>query len=316
MSEILFNDQPEEENKPLLENPIDAALSKEPTKEIKTRKEKKAKIDASAEAEVATITKENNDGNQSTSGENARSEENRQVTKDKPEGTTPQQEAMVPSWRLREMREEYERKLADLEKKLTPQPQVQQPQVPNKETEYDLWLEHEINDVKSAQAEIRNRQALDELDRSFTTSVTLHKAKNPDFDNAINNMAEIYARQLAEDGLSFKQIQDAVIFNMRNLTVEALKKGLDPAEYIYRKASHLPRLDVYKPQGQVTQQVKKEPDLQKMAESRRINASLGGDAGESRNEIPKLDGDPVSIALSKEKTAEFKKQRDKILKHA
>ena len=166
MSEILFNDQPEEENKPLLENPIDAALSKEPTKEIKTRKEKKAKIDASAEAEVATITKENNDGNQSTSGENARSEENRQVTKDKPEGTTPQQEAMVPSWRLREMREEYERKFADLEKKLQPQPQEQ---IPDKNTEYDLWLEREINSVKSTQEEIRKKQALDKLDRSFTT---------------------------------------------------------------------------------------------------------------------------------------------------
>lgn len=270
-------------------------------------------------ADVATPEpEEKNDGRtESASSEVTRPEENGQVTEPtatvvQPEGGD--KESSVPSWRLREIREEYETKIKELQAANQPKP-VEQP-IPNKDLEYDAWLEHKMGNVEQTLNVIQEQQALSQIGQSYASSVSVFTAKNPDFNNCLNNMAEIYAMQLAEDGLPHAKIEAAIKHSVMSMTVEALKKGQDPADYIYRKGKHLPRLPQYSNQPAPAREPK-ELDIKKLNEAKRRNSSISGDSGDRMDDAPKIFNEsPLDIAFgSKEKHKEWQKERDKLLKH-
>lgn len=324
MSEILEQPETQEDiNKTQEKELIEKAFSKKPA----TSKKKKDNISESVSSEPdvsETLAKEKEDGQESTSSENAGTKETAQVTTEKkPEGDTGKKEALVPNWLLTEEKEKrraLEARLAEIEaREKQAQQQAQQPQAPDKEVAYDEWLEHEISQTKKTLNEIREQQAMQELGGAFTNSMTRYKEQNPDFDNCFANMAEMTANQMIASGETNPQkIQAAISLAVMNLTNKALSLGRDPAEYIYELGKHYPRYEKYNPakQQQPEPQKKKEPDLAKLAMAKKLNAGITGDSSSAVDEMPKIfNDDPVSIAFSKEKRKEFEKARDKVLKH-
>ncbi len=291
----------------------------------KAKKESKVEAKAETKDVAATKLKEETNGHESSSGEDARPQKDRQVEPTQTqEGVAPELEVLVPSWRVREVREETERRVkAELEAKYQAELQQlkqQQPQVkvPDRETEYDAWLEHQITTTQQNQERLNREIGLQNIDRSYSASVRYYKEANPDFDNCLNNMAEIYAQQLMEDGLTKRQIEEKIIESVRGMTVQAMREGKDPAEFIYKQGKFLPRLPHYSGQQAKEQPkapVKREPDIARLAQNKIRNTGLSGESSDTTEEIPAiLNENPVSLALAnKEKQAEYAKARKKIL---
>lgn len=290
----------------------------------------KVEESVSEEAVVATEKpKETNNGQESTSSSDARTSQDGQQGQVKPNEGTSNEQSTIPLWVLKEEKEKrraLEAKLQALEEAQKAPP----PPVPDKTTEYDSWLEHQIQTVQETQKQIQERQALDEIGKSYATSAQMFVAQNPDYENCVSNMIEIYAMQLAEDGYDQKQIEAAAQYQIMQMTVEAMKRGFSPAEYIYRKGSKLPRLERYTAQNgqqkplngtQVPQQeqkpVKKDVDIGRLAQAKKLNNGISGDTGEvseAKDKIMKENTLNIAFGTDKAKLKEWNEARERLLK--
>lgn len=190
------------------------------------------------------------------------------------------------NYRLREKArkaDEYERKIAELEAKLTQpaQQQANKSNVPDKEQDYVGWLESELSSIKE-KVDRQERQKEEErlmyaAENNFKQFENSFKQTVPDYDDvakfALQEIAASYIKlnpKVRED-----QLPNLIKQRVLEMAAEFYSEGLNPAEAMYHMAKEKYG---YKPTTQEAKEDRpaaRKPDLTVVATNKKKSGMLG-----------------------------------------
>lgn len=286
-----------------------------------------AKINESAEDDSNTSTtkeEENGEerrGQESSSGENTEGQGRQELLESEPKKEGANNDLMVPSWRVKEIKEkikeDYEAKLREKEEELQRYKAPKQPeQLPDKETEFDQYIEKKFETYDEVFESIQQEKFNVELDRVLEVSANAFQASTPDYNEAIHDLLSKQAALLYENGCSEAMIPVELQKALRNATMLATRTKRNPAEALYRQAVAMGYKKTIHAAEQNNEPKKKTQDIEKLAQNVAKNRSVSGGGGGSEPTIPNaLKTDTLDLITDSGKYAEYKKASEKLQKY-
>lgn len=132
----------------------------------------------------------------------------------------------------RRARQELERRLAALEEKTNPKPQI-----PALQDDPAGHLDARLRELEQPVQEMRQQTAQQQQIAALQNAYQANEAEfikvTPDYTDAASHLVNQRAAELAAAGLTPEEAQQVIVSDLRAITARALNAGVNPAERIY-----------------------------------------------------------------------------------
>jgi hypothetical protein len=197
---------------------------------------------AKTEAELKPPVEEKSapDVSHETKAEVVETEQKIETVETKVEDQSAKETKQIPLAVLLAERKDFERKLADLERRLTPpvqeQPKTEEEQPPDPETDPIGALKYNQKKWAEFQQQQQQNAYRDQLTTAYQRSLHSYMAVEPAFKDAYEHALKSRAQELTAYGMSEGEIDAALKNDQLQLAETAIRQGKNPAEMIYKFA--------------------------------------------------------------------------------